>query len=74
MMLKSSCADVRAKKRYVLGFKSYVDFYRYRGPYSPVSGPCSWELSCQSGITVPLQKLEKKESQDFSGFLKKNAT
>jgi hypothetical protein len=70
--LNSICADVRAKIRCVLGFKSYVDFYR--GPYSPVSGPRSWELSCRSGITVPLEKIEKKESQDFSGFLQENAT
>jgi hypothetical protein len=62
----------RAKIRFILGFKSYVNFFR--GPKSLVSGPRSWELSCRNGITVPLQKLEKMESQDFSGFLQENAT
>jgi len=65
-------ADVRAKMRCVLVFKSYFNFYR--GPYRPVSGWRSWKLSCGSGIIVPLQKLEKKESQDSSGFLQENAT
>ena len=60
-------SDGSAKIRCVLGFKSYVDFYR--GSYSPVSEPRSWALSCRSRITVPLEKLEKKESQDFPGFL-----
>jgi len=63
--------NVRAKKC-VLVFKFYVNFYR--GPYRPVFGLRSWELSCRSGITVPLQKLEKKEVQDSSGFLQENAT
>jgi len=56
----------------VLDFKSSVDFYR--GPCRPISGRHSWELSCGSRITVPLQKLENKESQDSSGFLQENAT
>ena len=39
-----------------------------------VSGSRSWELSYRSGFPVPLQKLEKMESQDFSGFLQENTT
>ena len=39
----------------------------YRGPFRLDSGQRSWELSCRSGITVPLQKLEK---EGITGFLK----
>jgi hypothetical protein len=53
------------KNKIILVFKSYVNFYR--GPYRPVFGPRSWELSCKSRITVPLQKLEKN---GISGFLR----
>jgi hypothetical protein len=42
---------------------SYMVFYR--GPFRLDSGQRSWELSCRSGITVPLQKLGKKGITGF---------
>jgi hypothetical protein len=59
ILVVDSCTSLAsAMARPHNNLNSYIVFYRVS--YMLVSGQHSWELSCRSRITVPLQNVKKE--------------